>query len=240
MASKYWEWKFRDVKPEVKRELTPAEKRKNWWDYHLWHVVTGVVLVLIAGGLLWDALRGGTVKPDYLAAYVGENPLPDTTALALETALASLGEDLNGDGQVSVELRQYASGGGNNRQIAMAAALKLNADLEAGESYFFLMDDPESFQRQYGALCYLDGSLPPDNDCSVEHSCLRWSDCPALASLDLGDYSCQAAGGTAEGDSQELLSTLYIGRRGFWTEKSAGYAEGCAALWEIMTAGANP
>ena len=39
MASEYWKWKFKDVRPEEKRELTPEEKRKNWWHYHRWHEI---------------------------------------------------------------------------------------------------------------------------------------------------------------------------------------------------------
>ena len=57
MASEYLKKKYKDVKPDVKRELTPAEKRKNWWHYHKWHVAAAVVLTLIAEemvcGLFW-------------------------------------------------------------------------------------------------------------------------------------------------------------------------------------------
>ena len=30
MAGEYFRWKYRDVKPEEKRELTKAEKRASW------------------------------------------------------------------------------------------------------------------------------------------------------------------------------------------------------------------
>ena len=64
MASEYLKWKYRDVKPEEKRELTPAEKRANWWHYHKWHVALGAVLLLAAGSILWHVLGVGQPHPD--------------------------------------------------------------------------------------------------------------------------------------------------------------------------------
>lgn len=152
MASEYWKWKFKDVQPEEKRELTPEEKRRNWWHYHKWHVVIGVALVGIGANLVWNALGIGEVEPDYRFAYVGTNYLPEDTAAALETALAGLGEDLNGDGQVVVSLRQYPSNAGVDAGMATTAEVQIMADIMECESYFFLLEDPESFQADYEIL----------------------------------------------------------------------------------------
>ena len=236
MASEYLKKKYQDVKPDVKRELTPAEKRKNWWYYHKWHVVIGVVLAAILGSIVWNALH--QVKPDYQIAYVGTNALPDDTAAAVEACFAALGEDLNGDGKVVVQMVQYVSSGGSDPQTVMAAQVRLMADLTERVSYFFLLEDPEQFQRSYHMLRRLDGSLPADGDDSGEGTYLAWAQCPVLAGMDLGEYSYALMGGTASGSSNELLSGLYIARRGFWTEDEAPYPEGCNALWEKITEGA--
>lgn len=236
MASEYLKKKYKDVKPDEKRELTPAEKRRNWWDYHKWHVVIAFVLLAILVSNVWSALH--QVKPDYQIAYVGENALPDDTAAALEACFAALGEDLNGDGRVVVRLAQYASSGQTDKQAAMAAEVKLMADVTEGESYFFLMEDPAQFQRNCFCLCKLDGSLPAEGDDSAEGTCLFWEQCPVLAGMELGEYSYNLMGETVSGSSQELMSRLFIGRRGFWTEKEAGLRAGCAALWEKLTEGA--
>lgn len=238
MASEYWKWKFRDVQPDEKKELTPEEKRKNWWHYHKWHLATGVVLVGIAANLVWNALGIGEIKPDYQFAYVGTYLLPDDTAAALENALSGLGEDLNGDGQVVVSLRQYASGGETGMGMAATAEVQLMADIVEGESYFFLLENPEQFQQSYRTLCYLDGTLPEEGDYSAEGTYLPWKSCPVLRELSLGGYSYEVAGQSVAGDNQELLSELSIARRGFWTEEDAPYPEGCAALWNKLTEGA--
>ena len=106
-----------------------------------------------------------------------------------------------------------------------------------GESYFFLLEDPEQFQQAYHALRRLDGSLP-EKDASAEGTYLAWDACPVLRQLDLGGYSYEVMGQTVAGDSQELLSGLFFARRGYRTEEDAPYPEGCGALWERLTEGA--
>lgn len=236
MASEYLKKKYRDVKPDVKRELTPEEKRKNWWDYHKFHVVAGIVLLSILGSMVWNALH--QVKPDYQIAYVGTKALPDDTASAIEAGFAALGEDLNGDGQIVVQLMQYASSDGDDPQMTMAVQSKLMADLTGCESYFFLLEDPEGFQQNYGSLRRLDGSLPESEEALGEGTYVSWVQCPVLTQMELGEYSYPLMGGTVSGSSDELVSGLYIARRGFWTDKTVPYPEGCAALWEKITEGA--
>ena len=46
MASEYLKWKYRDVKPDAPLVLTPKEKRANWWHYHKWTLLSGVVVAV--------------------------------------------------------------------------------------------------------------------------------------------------------------------------------------------------
>lgn len=238
MASEYLKWKYRDVTPDKKAELTPGEKRKNWWHYHKWHVAAGVVLTGIGISLVCNAMGLGRIKPDYQVAYVGENALPDDTAAAIESAFAALGEDLNGDGRVTVRLNQYPSSGGTDAGMAASAEVSLMADLLERDSYFFLLEDPAWFQVNYHSLRRLDGSLPEEGDNSAEGVCLSWPDCPALAGAGLGSFSYEVLGKTVTGSSDELAQGLSLARRGFWTEETCAYPEGCDALWERLTEGA--
>ena len=238
MASEYLKWKYRDVQPWERRELTPAEKRRNWWHYHKWHVVIGVVLLGIAVDLAVHALGIGQVKPDYQVAYVGTNALPNDTAAAIESAFSALGEDLNGDGRVVVKLVQYASANGADAGVLTSTEVALTADLMECESYFFLLEDPERFQISYHSLRRLDGSLPEDGDYSAEGTYLGWGQCPALAGTELGNYSYEVMGKTVTGSSDELAAGLHLARRGFWTEKTTLYPEECGRLWDRLTEGA--
>lgn len=237
MASEYLKWKYRDVKPREKKELTPAEKRKTWWYYHKWRLAAGIVLVLAGAGILRQVLGVGRVEPDFQFAYVGAYTLPDDTIAALEENLSALGADQNGDGQTAVSIRQYPLYN-PDAQAAAAAQIQLMADLNQCDSTFFLLEDPERFQQDFHILCRLDGSLPEDGDRSADGTYLAWTACPLLATAEPGEYAYELLGETVRGSSNELASGLYLARRGFWTEKTAPYPEGCEALWNSLTEGA--
>ena len=149
MASEYLKWKYRDVQPEKTVELTKEQRRQNWWHYHKWHVLIGAAVVLSGLDWVWNALT--RVTPDYQIAYVGSAPLSQEGAAAWEARLAALGADCDGDGKVVVQVNQYLSAR-EDAMYAAAANVKLLADLDSRESYFFLLEDPEKFQADYEIL----------------------------------------------------------------------------------------
>lgn len=149
MASEYLKWKYRDVRPEKPLELTKKQRRQNWWHYHKWHVLIGVAVVLIGADWGWNILT--RVTPDYQIAYVGSVPLSERDGASWETQLAAFGTDCNGDGKVVVQLKQYLSSY-EDAMYNAAANVRLLADLDGRESYFFLLEDPEKFQADYEVL----------------------------------------------------------------------------------------
>ena len=244
MAGEYFRWKYRDVKPdEPPPELTRKEKLANWFHYYKWWIVVWAFLLISVGSIVWNALGIGKVKPDYVFAYVGSAALPEDCAAALERELSALGEDVNGDGKVIAELRQYVTNANQeySEDVMMygyASDVTLIADITNGDSYFFLMEDPAKFQRAYQALAGPDGSLPEGDDRSIDGRVIQWSGCPVLAGLELGGYEENYLDQSLAGDNQELLSGLYFGRRGFYDEKQAAKQGANEALWEILTEGA--
>ncbi len=228
MASEYLLKKAREQKPaEPTPELTPAEKRKNWWHYHKWWVLVGLVLLWIVGSMLWGILGIGKTKPDYIFAYVGGEELSQALVSDLERELAALGSDVNGDGKVKIELRQYATNRNGDAETAAyynyAADTRLLADVTKGESYFFLVEDPEGIQRAYELFANADGSAPEDGDWDVSEKVCAWADCPVLTELEL---------------DQTAAAGLYLGRRCFYGEE-AGEHTADDAFWRILTKGAH-
>lgn len=149
MASEYFKWKYRDVQPDQPVERTKKQRRRNWWHYHKWHVVLAAAAVCVVGGMVWNAVS--QVRPDYQIAYVASVPLAEEGAAVWEERLAALGTDCNGDGNIVVQLNQYLSAW-EDAMYTAASNVKLMADLESNESYFFLLDDPEAFQAGYEVL----------------------------------------------------------------------------------------
>lgn len=240
MASEYLKWLARNEKPEKKRELSPKEKRSNWWYYHKGHVALGLAAAALVVFAAWDLYSGSRNQPDYQVAYIGAVSLPEDTANALESALASLGEDLNGDGQVLVHVNQYLVNADDSvYMVSYGSKMQLMADMSEGDSFIFLMEDPAEFQSQYGYLAYPDGTFPAGAEEPSEDLWYSWADCPVLTGLSLGGYRLTGIDESIAGDSQELLSNLYIARRGFGEDSGVGDLEGYAALWQRLTEGAK-
>lgn len=94
-----------DLQPDVPRELTKKEKLANWWHYH-WK---WVALALIALGMVGLTLKDifGQPKPDYRIAVVTRYNIAEEATDQLSAALSAYGQDLNGDGQVLVQVDTY-------------------------------------------------------------------------------------------------------------------------------------
>jgi hypothetical protein len=80
----------------------------------------------------------------------------------------------------------------------------------------------------------VDGSCPDDSDVSADGKVILWSDSALLSSLDLGTYSTTVLGENVTGDSSELVSGLYLGRRCFSSGKTTANLEECEALWKAI------
>ncbi|MDE7185716.1 MAG: hypothetical protein K2O40_14935 [Lachnospiraceae bacterium] len=230
------------IQSEKHRHLSKSETWKNWWHYYKWYVLCSVILLGIACDLAGNALGLWRPAPDFQIAYVGKEPLPEDTVNALEHAFAALGEDwdldFNKDGKILVKINQYASCQSPDSDApyyGTASEISLIGDISDCDSYFFLLENPDSFQREHQLLANPDGSCPDKADVSTAGKVLLWSDCPALSELELGSYSASLFGQRTAGDSQELLAAFYIGRRCFYTDAMTDNAQQCSALWELLS-----
>ena len=107
---------------------------KNWLHYHWLYLIIAAVVLWVGISWLANALHWGETLPDYQIAYVGKSALPEDTAHAIEAAFAQYGEDLNGDGIVSVKLNQYVSDTEdveNASAYALAAQMQFLSDMNA-------------------------------------------------------------------------------------------------------------
>ena len=221
MASDYLLWKYRDVKPEEKPEYNRKQKLRNWWHYHKWWVLLAAALLLAGADLLRGVLASRADTPDYQLACVVSAPLAEEDVRTLESALASLGQDCNGDGRVLVRVHVYAdmsaSPDADAAQYAAAAQVQLMADMETCDSYFFLCTDPAALQSNYQILAGPSGALiGAGQDPLVFPWAAVRSASEALAPL-------------------QGLDGLFLARRGFWQDRACTFRPQCDALWEILT-----
>ena len=145
----------------------------------------------------------------------------DTAASGNTDTVISNGADTAASGDTVIPVSDNADAA----MYAYAASVRLMGDLQSGDSAFFLLKDPEQFQRDYEILSG-DGVF-------------LWAECPVLAALPLGEYTENLLGEERRGDTQSLFSGLYLARRDFQTEKQSAkqsaYAEQCDILWNTLT-----
>ena len=137
------------IRKRLKETLTPREKLANWWFYHRFHVLIGALALLLVTYLIWQS--AGTPAADYTVGWVGARELDSAAAEQIAQALAQYGEDLNGDGQVWVEIHQMPMDlaavlerGGAGNEEERANILVLEADMSVCQSVIFLTNDPEA------------------------------------------------------------------------------------------------
>lgn len=234
-----------DQTPEPPREYTKAEKAANWWHYHWVAVVIGVSAVFFGGWIIKDTVF--QTRPDVQIAYVGTHELPVDTVNALQNALTPFCQDENGDGKVVVQVATYnvdfdVENESTDAYYQMAGVTRLNGDLSSGsKTCIFLLEDPENFEKMTGALRYLDGTTPEDQDGAAadwQQMVYRWTDCPVLTGLDLGNFEGYTALDDITDTNQNALAHLYVGCRGVWdNDQAEAFADGFA-LWDTLTAGA--
>lgn len=234
-----------DQTPEPPREYTKAEKAANWWHYHWVAVVIGVAAVFFGGWIIKDTVF--QTRPDVQIAYVGTHELPVDTVNALQNALTPFCQDENGDGKVVVQVATYnvdfdVENESTDAYYQMAGMTRLNGDLSSGgKTCIFLLEDPENFEKMTGALRYLDGTTPEDQDDAAadwQQMVYRWTDCPVLTGLDLGNFEGYTAPDDITDTNQNALAHLYVGCRGVWdNDQAEAFADGFA-LWDTLTAGA--
>ncbi len=227
------------------REYTRQEKAANWWHYQKWAVLAVVIVLALVAWTLYDALS--RVDPDVTIGYVGTSSLPTETVEALQDALVPYCTDLNGDGQVTVQVTQFtvdfnASLSDTDMYNQMAGTTQLSAEISGiSDIYIYLLEDPAGFEEQCGILQYPDGTMPADSaTADWRQMVYRWADCPELTALDLGTVSGYTQTGETSASAQDLLGGLYLGRRGVWEEETPAAYTDTAALWDTLTAGAAP
>ena len=120
----------------------------------------------------------------------------------------------------------------------MAGTTKLATDVQGGLSSVFLLYDPAGFEESTGTLRYLDGTLPaPESDDDWWNMVYKWTDCPVLTGLALGDYRPDTTQNRS-GSSQDYMAQFYVGMRGAWNSGTADNLAGGEELWQALTAGA--
>ncbi len=205
------------IRKRLKETLTPWEKVKNFWFYHKFHVLLGVLALALAGYFLFtDSL---TEKADYSVLYVSPNEPGEALEEALTASLSALGTDQNGDGKVVVTLHKCIldlaaldAGQSQYPEQERSNLAALEGDLASCQSGIILTDTPEALQAHSVLMLGLDGNAPEDEE-GVDKLFLSWKD--VFETLPEG-------------------SSLSIGMRRWWTKGQKEKLAADLSLWEAV------
>src|SRR5699024_99112 len=77
-----------DLIPDQPPQLTPAQRRANWWHYHWYYVALLLCAALAAGAYLWHL--AADVEPDYTVTVVSRLSPEEALLDAVEEKLTAL------------------------------------------------------------------------------------------------------------------------------------------------------
>ena len=132
--------------------------------------------------------------------------LPADTVTALQDALTPFCEDTNGDGKVVVQVDTYNvdfdADECEHRRLqpdGRCHPAERRAFQSGGKTYIFLLEDPAAFESPAPVRCNTwtapSPTTPRPPTPTGREMVYRWTDCPVLAGLELGDYDGLHPGG---------------------------------------------
>ena len=124
------------------------KKIQNFWFYYKIPFLVGFAVVFVLGYL--TVQNHTTVQPDYHIGLVRTVPCTDMELQGLKDTFTATGQDLNGDGEVLVQIHTYyvnLEDPAENAGVANADTIQaLDADLIGNVSGIFLLEDVAAFQ----------------------------------------------------------------------------------------------
>ena len=89
-----------DTLHQAPAPMTRRQKWKNWWYYHKFHLLVGLVAIVIGGYLIYGMVT--EVKPDYTIVMLSKSGYAGDLMENLGDQLSVYGKDRNGDGKVAI------------------------------------------------------------------------------------------------------------------------------------------
>lgn len=151
-------------KPQMKEET--RKKIDNFWYYYKIHVLVVVFILFVAGVFIKDIVT--KVDYDYSVAFVTEEMMTNEEISSIQSVFEREAEDLNGDGEIHVEVQNYTipQGDSADPQLVAAGQTKLTVDIQDGTSMIFFLN-PGCYESYKDS-----GVLPAD-----ESEYIKFSDC---------------------------------------------------------------
>ena len=140
------------------------ERLGNFWFYHKWHAL--IVLVVVAILTFFTVQCATRTKADYSVVLYLNQSVSLEQRIALQEMLSQYGEDINGDGEVEVEVFDVSfREDETNTNVISASRIKAIGQMSLSDSMIYITDStrfPEYMEEEYRLYQQLDWL--PDQD----------------------------------------------------------------------------
>lgn len=135
----------------MKKPQINDDKKKKWenfWYYYKYHVLAGVFVLICIIVFAKDMIA--KIDYDYCVSIVGNYATPEEDKVTLQKWFEERAEDLNGDGEVHVQVADYflprEEDAGFDPQLYAASQTKLTVDLQEGTSMIYFLSE-DNYQK---------------------------------------------------------------------------------------------
>ena len=130
------------------------KKVENFFYYYKFHVLLGAFVLFFLIIFIRDMVT--KIEYDYSIAFLGNYSLTEEDSQAFQTWFQEHGEDLNGDGEVHVQLSDYScpdeEDDGFDPQVFAAMQTRFIVDVQEGTSMIFFLNQEK--YEDYKNKCY--------------------------------------------------------------------------------------
>ena len=108
------------------------------WEYYKIHIIV-TLLVIIAVVYTWIAIASAT-KYDFYLCIAGDKYITDENKEDLKEVLKDKITDINGDGEINIEILDYSTSSEiKDIEFENAMKTKLELELQAGDSFLYIV-----------------------------------------------------------------------------------------------------
>lgn len=108
------------------------------WEYYKMHIIV-TLLVIVAVVYTWIAISSAT-KYDFYLCIAGDKYITDENKEKLKEAFKGQITDINGDGEVNIEIFDYSTSSEvKDIEFENAMKTKLELELQAGDSFLYIV-----------------------------------------------------------------------------------------------------
>lgn len=217
---------------ERNHPMNPRQKLDNFWFYYKTHITVGLAAVIVLAVFIRDMTR--VVPNDCQIGIMTPQHVSQELLDSLQQAVTPYGQDLNGDGKVTVAVTHYQlvlpGESASDPSIQMAAMTRLSVDLQNCDTILFITDHPREYHQNMGELlAYNDGSMPPEGQEP------DWSriGVPLNQCKGIGEFMEQQG----EGLESFVIAKRIVTPGNLGSEKVAANYEASMALFDSITNG---